>query len=84
MTAGTPGWRGPVDHRAVDELDRGRLQLDDVLGAVHRPVEALEVDHAQRLVARQRRQTEGQALRDGQRALAADQQVGEVTELSGV
>ena len=29
-----------LDHGAIDQLDRGGLQLDDVLGAVHRLVEA--------------------------------------------
>ena len=67
-----------LDHGAVDQLDGGGLQLDDVLGAFHRLVEAREVHHAQRLVLGQRRELQGQALGDGERALAADQQVGEV------
>ena len=67
-----------LDHRAVDQLHSGRLQLHDVLGAVHRLVEAREVHDAQRLVLGQRREVEREPLGHRQRALAADQQVREV------
>ena len=42
-----------LDHRAVDQLDRGRPELDDVLRRVHRGVEGREVDDAEHLGARQ-------------------------------
>ena len=67
-----------VDHRPVDQLDRGRPERDDVLRRVHRRVEGREVDDAEHLRARQRRELERQRARPGERALGADQQVREV------
>ena len=43
-----------LDHGAIDQLDRRGPELDDVLGAVHRLVEAREVHDAQGLVLGQR------------------------------
>ncbi len=70
--------KAQLDHRAVDQLHRGRPQLDDVLRRIHRRVEGGEVDDAQHLGARQRRELERQVLRVGQRAFGADQQVRQV------
>jgi hypothetical protein len=49
-----------------------------VLRALHRAVERREVAHAERLVLRERRELQRQALRVRERALRADQQVREV------
>jgi hypothetical protein len=43
-----------ADHRAVDELDRGRIQPHDVLRALHRGVELREVADAECACGRQR------------------------------
>ncbi len=67
-----------LDHRAVDQLDRGRAELDQVLRRVHGGAEGREVDDAQHLGARQLGEPERQAAREGQRALGADQQVRQV------
>ena len=45
-----------VDHRPVDQLDRRRPELDEVLRAFHRAVERREVDDAERAMRRQRRE----------------------------
>ena len=63
------------DHRVVDQLNRGRLQLDDVLRRFHRLVESREVADAEGLVFRQRRQLEFDTPREGQRAFGSDQQM---------
>ena len=72
-----------LDHGAVDQFDGGGLQLHDVLGAVHRLVEAREVHHAQSLVPGQRREFQRESLRHRQRAFAADQQMRQVHRIVG-
>ena len=67
-----------IDHRSVDQFDRAGPELDDVLGRVHRCVEAREVHHPQQLGARQGAELEPQAAGESQRALGADQQVRQV------
>ena len=49
---------GELEDRAVDQLDRGGPEVDDVPGRVHRGVEAREVADAQHLVGGQRLQLE--------------------------
>ena len=44
------------DHGAVDQFDRDRLQLDQMLGGIHRLVEAAEMADAEHLVADHRPQ----------------------------
>ena len=72
---------GELDQRAIHHLDRHGAQLDDVLRRLHGLAEGSEVADAQRLVLRQRRQLQLQAARDGERALRAAQQRGEVDGL---
>ena len=73
-----------LDHGAVDQLDRGRPQLDDVLRRVHRGAEGREVDDAQHLGARQLGAACSVRLRGvGERAFGADQQVREVDAAVG-
>ncbi|MCG3189048.1 MAG: hypothetical protein LKCHEGNO_01291 [Burkholderiaceae bacterium] len=67
-----------LDHRAVDQLDRGGAERNDVLRAVHRTVEAREVDDAQHLGARQGRELQVERLDEAERALGADEQVRQV------
>ncbi len=43
---------GQLDHGAVDQFDRDRLQPDDVLGRIHRIVEAAEMAGADRAACR--------------------------------
>ena len=45
-----------IDHRAIDELDRRRLERDDVLRAFHRAIQRREIDDAERSMLRQRRE----------------------------
>jgi hypothetical protein len=45
-----------TDHRVVDQLDRRRLQFDDVLRRLHRLEERREMADAESFVFRQRRQ----------------------------
>ncbi len=71
---------GELDHGAVDELDRDRLELDDVLGRSHRIVEAREVAGADRAPAEQRPQLELDPGREAERAFRADENVGEVVD----
>ncbi len=70
-----------LDHRAVHELHGAGPQLHDVLGRVHRVVEAREVRHAERLVLRDRGEVERDALEPRQRAFAAHEELGEVLPL---
>ena len=70
-----------LDQRAVDHLDRHRPQLDDVLRRLHGLAEGGEVADAERLVLGQRRELQLDAARDGERALRAAQQGGEVDRL---
>ena len=63
------------EHGAVDQFDRNGLQLDDVLRRFHRAEKGREVAHAERLVPRQRREIEMDALRIRQRAFGTDQQM---------
>jgi hypothetical protein len=63
------------DHGAVDQLHRRGSQLHDVLGQVHGGVELREMAHAKRALRRDARELEVQALRIGERAFGADEQM---------
>ena len=63
-----------LDHGAVHQLDRGRIELDDVLGRVHRLVEGREMADAEHLVRRDRLQLQLELGEERERALGADQQ----------
>ena len=67
-----------LDHGAVDQLDRDRRELDDVLGRLHRLVEAAEMAGADRAAAEQRRQLQFDRGGEAERAFGADQDVREV------
>jgi len=45
-----------LDHDAVHQLHRAGSQLDDMLGGIHRGVEAGEIYYAQNFILRQRHQ----------------------------
>jgi len=64
-----------AQHGAIDELDRGRAELDDVLRGVHRLKEAAEMAGAHRAGAEQRRELELDAGRERERALGADEKM---------
>ena len=67
-----------AQHGAVDQLDRDRAELDDVLGHVHRLVEAAEVAGADRARADQRRELELDRRREGERAFRSDQDMRQI------
>jgi len=67
-----------AEHGAIDELDRDRPKLDDVLRHVHRPVEAAEMAGADRALADERRKLELDRGGKGERALGADQDMREI------
>ena len=67
-----------LDHGAVDQFDRDRQQVNDVLGGVHGFAEAAEMAGADRAAAEQRRQFQFDARGKTERAFGADQQVGEI------
>jgi hypothetical protein len=69
------------DHRAIDQLDRRRAELDQVLCCVHGRVEGREVADTQHRLARARRQLQADGLRIGKRPLRADQEMGQVVGL---
>jgi hypothetical protein len=68
---------------AVDQLDRGGAELDDVPRRVHRGVEGGEVAHAENAVRRQRLQVELDLGEEAEGALRAHQEVGHVVPLGG-
>ena len=43
-----------ADHRAIDQLDRDRTELDDVLCRIHGSIEPREMTDAEHAVLRQR------------------------------
>ena len=63
------------EHGAVDQFDRDRPQLDQMLGGVHRLVETAEMADAERLVADDRPQLQLDLGGEGERAFGADQQM---------
>ena len=70
-----------IDHGAIDQLHRRQMalpQLHEVLRRIHRLVKTGEVHHAQHFGARQFTQLQGERLRHGQRAFAANQQMRQV------
>ena len=79
-----------LDHGAVHQLDGRQMpnrhalpQLDDVLGRIHGLVKAGKVHHAQHLGAWQLGQAQSQRTREGQRALAANEQMRQVDRAIG-
>jgi hypothetical protein len=67
-----------LDHRAVDQFHRDRLEAHDVLRRIHRLEEAAEVAGADRAAAEQRRKLQLDARRKRQRPFPADEDVREV------
>ena len=61
-----------LDHGAVDQFDADRLQPHDVLGRIHRIVEAAEVTGADRAAAEQRRELQLDLRGEAERAFGAD------------
>ncbi len=72
---------GQLDHRAIDQLDRRGAQLDDVLGRLHRLVEAREMADAEDPVRGDRLEVELDLGEEGERAFRADQEMGHVVAL---
>ena len=70
-----------LDHRAVDQLHRDRVERDQRLGRAHRRAEAREVADAERLGTWERLQREVDRGEVRQRALGAHQQPGHVVPL---
>ena len=69
---------GEAQHGAVDQLDRDRPELDDVLRRIHRRHEAAEMAGADRATPEQRRKLELDPGGERERALGADQDMREV------
>ena len=69
---------GELEHGAVDQLDRDRLELDQMLRGVHRLVERAEVAGADRALAQQRRELQLDAGGERERAFRAEQDVREI------
>ncbi len=67
-----------AEHGAVDQFDRDRPELDQVLGRVHGLEEAAEVAGADRAAAEQRRKLQLDLGREAERAFRADEQVREI------
>ncbi len=67
-----------ADHGAVDQFDGDRLEFHQVLGGVHRLIEAAEMADAEHLVADQRPQLQFDLGGEGQRAFGAHQDMGHV------
>ena len=63
------------EHGAVDQLDRDRLELDQMLGRVHRLVKTAEMADAERLVADHGPQLQLDLGGEGEGALGADQKM---------
>jgi hypothetical protein len=73
-----------VEDRAVDHLDRRRLQRECVLGRGDRGVDGLEVTHGERGRLRQLDQPDGRGGDHGERALGAGDQLRQVERLHAV
>jgi hypothetical protein len=69
---------GESDHGRVDELDRNRPELDDMLSRRHRLLETAKMASADRTLAKHGRELELDCGGKGERALRADQDMGEV------
>jgi hypothetical protein len=67
-----------VDHRPIDELDRGGPECYELARRGHRRMQRAEVDDAERAVTGQRRERQCKRPRPCERAFAADEQVREV------
>ena len=74
---------GQFDHGAIDELDRDRVELDDVLSRIHGAVKAAEVAGADGAAAEERRELELNAGRERERALGTDQDVRKIEIVAG-
>ena len=66
------------NHGAVDQFDRDRPQLHQMLRRIHRLVKTAEMADAEHLVADDRPQLEFDLRGEGQRALGSDQQMRQV------
>ncbi len=67
-----------LDHGAVDQFDRDRLQPHQMLRRVHRLVEAAEMHGADGAPAEKRRQLQFDARREAERAFRADQDMRQI------
>src|SRR5881396_3525082 len=73
-----------ADHRPIHELDRGRCELDYVLGCLHRLPESPEMAHAQGPEPGQGRELQMDPLGIRERAFGADQELREVPFAAGI
>ena len=74
------GWniaisRPSDEHGAIDQFHRNRAELHQMLGGIHRLVEAAEMADAEHLVADHRPQLQLDLRGEGERALGADQKM---------
>ena len=67
-----------VDHRAIDQLHRFRIQADDMAGGLHRLAEGGELADRQHLARLHRVQRQFQRGGEGQRPLRPHQQPGQI------
>ena len=67
-----------LDHGAVHQLDRDRLEAHDVLRRIHCLMKAAEMAGADGATAEQRRQLQFDARGKRERAFTADQHMGEI------
>ncbi len=67
-----------LQHGAVDQLDRDRLELDQMLRRIHRLIERAEMARAHHAPAQHRRQLQLDACGKRERALRAEQDVREI------
>ena len=72
-----------ADHGAIHQFNRDRLQLHQMLGGVHRLVEAAEVADADRAVTDHRPQLQLDLRGEGQRPFGADEQMRKVVRPVG-
>src|SRR5262249_55412692 len=67
-----------AEHGAIDEFDRHRRKLDEMLRGVHRLKETAEMASAERAAAKHRRKLQLDAGRKRKRAFGADENMREV------
>ena len=73
-----------VDHRAIHQFHCFRVELDQMLGGIHRRAEIRELADAEHFARLDRREFEFHARREGQRALTADENAREIARLQAI
>ena len=73
-----------IDHRAVHQFHRLRVELDQMLGGIHRRAEIRELADAEHFARLDGGELEFDARREGQRALTAHQNARQIAALQTV